>query len=102
MESVLPTADPEYAIHQKNINFISKGEGEITLKELAKSIYEKKDYRYTKGTWYKNKDNSIIKNPPQPLVDINEGAPDFSLFDPKRFNRPMGGRIFKVIPVETL
>ena len=98
---VLPSSDPEYVINHKNINFISKGEGEITLRKLAKAVYEKKDYRYVKGTWYKNKDNSIIKNPPQPLVNINDSTSDFSLFDPKRFNRPMGGKIFKVIPVET-
>lgn len=98
---VLPSADPEYVIGHKNINFIAKGEGENSLKELAKCVFEKKDFRNIKGTWYKNKDGSIIKNLPQPLVNVNEGTPDFSLFDPKRFNRPMGGRIFKVIPVET-
>ena len=98
---VLSSADPEYVIGHKNINFIAKGEGENSLKELAKCVFEKKDFRKIKGTWYKNEDDSIIKNPPQPLVNVNEGMPDFSLFDPRRFNRPMGGRIFKVIPVET-
>ncbi len=30
-----------------------------------------------------------------------KSIPDYSLFDPKRFYRPMGGRIFKTIPIET-
>ena len=37
---VLPSADPEYVIKHENINFISKGEGEIALKELAKCVFE--------------------------------------------------------------
>ena len=98
---VLPSADPEYVINHDNINFIAKGEGEITLKELAKAVFEKKDFTKIKGTWYKNKDGTINKNPPNKLTNINEGSPDYSLFDPKRFNRPMGGRIFKMIPLET-
>ncbi len=98
---VLPSADPEYVINQKGINFIAKGEGEITLKKLAKCVYEKKDYKNIKGTWFKEEDGTIIKNPPNRLVNINEGIPDFSLFDEKRFNRPMGGRIFKTVPIET-
>ncbi len=98
---VLPTADPEYVINQENINFIAKGEGEITLKELAKSVYENKDYKNLKGTWFKKKDGTILKNPPNTLTNINDGSPDFSLFDSKRFNRPMGGRIFKMVPLET-
>ena len=98
---VLPSADPEYVIKHKDINFIAKGEGEITLKELAKCVYEKKNYKNLKGTWFKNEDGTINKNPPNQLTNINEGVPDFSLFDSKRFNRPMGGRIFKMVPLET-
>ena len=61
---VLPSADPEYVIKHKDINFIAKGEGEITLKELAKCVYEKKNYKNLKGTWFKNEDGTINKNPP--------------------------------------
>ena len=39
---VLPTADPEYVINHKNINYIAVGEGEITLKELAESCLQKR------------------------------------------------------------
>jgi hypothetical protein len=51
--------------------------------------------------WVKKPDSTIIKNSNGPLVDINEVTPDFSLFDKSRFNRPMGGRIFRTIPLET-
>ena len=35
----------------------------------------------------------IIKNPLQPLCDIYEIIPDYRLYEPVRFNRPIGGKI---------
>ena len=54
-----------------------------------------------KGIYFKEKDGLINKTASQPLIDLNDYEPDFSLFDEKRFYRPMGGRIFKTIPIET-
>ena len=48
----------------------------------------------------KNK-TRYTKNPPQPLVDISDLTPDYSLFDDVRFVRPYGGKIYKTFPVET-
>lgn len=98
---VLPTADPEYVLNKKQINFIAVGEGEVTLAEVADAVEKKKDLKNIKGTWYKDSGGEIYKNPKNRLVDINISLPDYSLFDPRRFYRPMGGRIFKTIPVET-
>lgn len=98
---VLPTADPEYVLNTKQINFIALGEGEITLAEVAEAVRKKEDLKTLKGTWYKDDNGKIIKNPRNKLVDINVSLPDYSLFDPRRFFRPMGGKIFKTIPVET-
>ena len=97
---MLPTSDPEYVLSHDNINFIAKGEGEKSLLQVADAIYNKEDYKHIKGTWFKTEEG-IIKNDPQSLCNINDHTPDFSLFDPRRFNRPMGGRIFKIIPIET-
>jgi radical SAM superfamily enzyme YgiQ (UPF0313 family) len=36
-----------------------------------------------------------------PIVDIELQNPDYSLFDERRFYRPMGGHIFKTMPIET-
>lgn len=98
---VLPTADPRYVLSHKEINLISKGEGEKTILEVAEAVRLKKSLKNIKGTFYKDESGEIHQAPPQPLVDINEIQPDYSLFDDKRFYRPMGGRIFKTIPVET-
>ena len=98
---VLPTADPEYTINKSQINFIAIGEGEVTLKEVAEAVRLKKDLKNLLGTWYKDKDGRLHKNSRNKLIDINKSLPDYSLFDPRRFYRPMGGKIFKTVPVET-
>lgn len=98
---VLPTADPEYVLKNKEINFIAIGEGEITLLDVSEAVRQGHDLKTLKGTWFKDEDGKIFKNPRNKLVDINKSLPDYSLFDPRRFYRPMGGKIFKTIPVET-
>ena len=98
---VLPTADPEYLISKEQINFIALGEGEITLSDVAEAVKNKKSLNNIKGTWFKDVSGKIHKNPKNQLVDINNSVPDYSLFDEKRFYRPMGGKIFKTIPIET-
>ena len=98
---VLPTADPEYMISKDQINFIALGEGEVTLIDVAEAVKKNKDLKNIKGTWYKDGNGKIYKNPKNQLVDINKSVPDYSLFDQRRFYRPMGGKIFKTIPIET-
>ena len=39
---VLPTADPEYVLNTKQINFIAVGEGEITLAEVCEAVRKKR------------------------------------------------------------
>ena len=68
---------------------------------MSEAVRCGKDYRRINGIWFKEHDQ-VIKNPRGPLVAINKGQePDFSLFDESRFNRPMGGRIFRTIPIES-
>ena len=98
---VLPSADPDYVISHDEINLISVGEGEKTIVEVAEAVRLKKTFKGIKGIYFKDEGGNIHKSPPQPLVDINDYETDFSLFDEKRFFRPMGGRIFKTIPIET-
>ena len=98
---ILPSADPNYVLSKKEINFVSQGEGEKTLVEAAEAVRLKKSLIGVKGTYFKDKNGKIHKAEPQPLVDINDYEQDFSLFEQKRFFRPIGGRIFKTMPIET-
>ncbi len=97
---VFVSAAPEKCMKYDCIECIGIGEGEITITEYLSSVRNNTDLKDVNGIWYK-KDGEIIKNPPAKPVDINNYPPDFSLFDEKRFYRPMGGKIFKSVPVET-
>ena len=98
---VFPINAPEVCLSSPNINVICRYEGELVLRDVIKSMKEGKDWKKTKGLWYKDNDGKIVKNPRQPLCDINDVIPDFSLYKPERFNRPIGGKIRTTIQFET-
>lgn len=97
---VFPTAAPQVCIENDLINVIGIGEGESILPAFAEAVRLERDLDSIPGTWVKSQ-GAIQKNPRPPLVDIETYIPDFSLFDSARFNRPMGGKIFRTIPVES-
>ncbi len=83
------------------VNLIALGEGEKTITEVCERIRLGRSLHGVAGTWSKTENGETLKNPKWPLVDIDQILPDFSLFDESRFMRPMGGRVFKMIPVES-
>jgi len=97
---VFPTAAPEICINNPLIDIVGIGEGEQIIVDVAESIRLGSSLENIPGIWFKS-GNKIVKNPRGPLPDIEKSPPDFSLFDDSRFNRPMGGNIFRTIPVET-
>lgn len=99
---VLVTAAPDLVISYPEIKMIALGEGEETILEVAERIRRGISCEDVPNVWVKDKTGRIIKNKIRPLVDINFSIPDFSLFDKSRFYRPMGGRIFKTFPLETI
>lgn len=98
---VFPTAAPLVAIAHPLVNTIGLGEGEEIIREMSEALRMGTDPTVVPGTWHKTTEGHIIKNPRGPLLDLDKYTPDFSLFDESRFYRPMGGRIFKTVPVET-
>ena len=101
MGGVFPTVAPEKCLSYKNIHYVGIGEGENIVIDFIDSIYEGRDVESIRGIVYKNIDGEIKRTPPTGLVNIENVAPDFSLFAEERFYRPMGGRIFKSMPIET-
>lgn len=98
---VFITASPETAISYPQVKMIGVGEGEDTIAEVAERVRRGDSCENVSNVWFKRADGSVIRNPMRRLVDLNKPLPDFSLFDEARFYRPMGGRIFKTIPLET-
>ena len=100
---VFPTFAPELVLNYKEVDMLCVGEGENAIIDLANSISNKEDYSNVTNLWIRQKDGTIIKNSISRPVDINKLPPltDVGLFGEDRFYRPMGGKIRRLLPVET-
>jgi len=99
---VFPTFAPEIAIQNSLVDMVCVGEGENALLDLCYRIGNKKRYDDVTNLWVKV-DGSLIKNDITSPVDINDTPIiDVSLFEEKRLYRPMAGKWYKMLPIETI
>ena len=98
---IYPTFDPETVISNKYINFICMGEGEYAILKFCKALANDESVDNINNFWIKKKDGEIIKNGLGPLVNVNElPYPDYTIFEPVRFYRPMQGKVLRILPIE--
>lgn len=98
---VFPSAAPNIAIANQNIDMICIGEGEGPIADLLDALSNSQEYVNIQNLWVK-KDERILKNPIRSVVDINAvPIPDYSVFDDRRFYRPMAGKVYRAVPLET-
>ncbi len=98
---VFPTLAPEIVIGESSVDMICLGEGETALPELCDRIVNRKSYVDIEGLWVKS-NSKINKNVISALHDVNElPCQDFSEFDERLFYKPMQGRMYKMVNVET-
>lgn len=98
---VFSTMAPEMVIQDPHVQCVGTGEGEGVIAEFCEAVRHGAAPTTIAGTWAKDEEGAAVHNPPRPLVDVNRVVPDFSLFDERRFLRPLGARIWKAIPLET-
>lgn len=91
---------PESVLSHDEVDYVCWGEGEEALPELCQHLKEGLPADKIKNIWSK-KDGKIISNGMRKLVNLNEiPYNDFSLFEEKRFFRPMQGKVHRMLPVE--
>lgn len=92
---------PDEVISESCVDMVCTGEGENALAELCEKMRRGEDYSGVPGIWVKQK-GRIIKNPMAKLADLDK-LPflDFSIYEAPRFYRPMQGKVYKMLPVET-
>lgn len=96
---VYPTFSPEIVIRDESVDAICIGEGENALVELCKRMIANDDITNINNIWVKA-NGKIYKNSLGSFADLDEiPFEDFSIFENKRFYRPMQGKIFRMIPV---
>ncbi|MGE5418075.1 MAG: B12-binding domain-containing radical SAM protein [Acidobacteriota bacterium] len=102
MGGVFPTFAPEICISYDEIDMVCIGEGEVALSELAMRMEQRQSYDDVENLWVKKPNGKITKNPIGRPTDVNSNELiDFSLFDESRLYRPMQGRTWRMLPVET-
>ena len=100
---VFPTFAPDLTMSYPNVDMVCVGEGENAIIDLANSIANQEKRFDITNLWFRMEDNTIHKNSISRPVDINEvpEITDIELFGEERFYRPMGGKIRRLLPVET-
>ncbi len=98
---VFTTFAPKIVLSNKSVTMACLGEGEETLVEVCRRMANGDDYSDVENLWVK-KDGKIITNKLRKPIDLNKlPIPDYSLFEPQRFFRPMAGKVYLTIPMET-
>lgn len=99
---VFATFAPERVFRDPEVDILCLGEGDDALPDLCEKLQRGEDFTRVPNLWVKKPDGSVIKNPPGKAVDINRLPPiDFSIFEDDRFYRPMRGKVYRMLPVET-
>lgn len=98
---VFTTMGPEIVIEHPTVECMGHGEGEPVVTEFCEAVRRGERPLKIQGTWARDAQGKVHKNEHKPLVNINETMPDFSLFDERRFYRPLGARIWKAFSIET-
>lgn len=98
---VFATFAPNLALSYPEIDIICKGEGEDALLALCKRLEKGQNYDDISNLWVKKRDGTVKINPTH-MVDMNANPLiDMTIFEEARFYRPMGGRVWRMFPVET-
>ena len=98
---VFPTLAPDLVISQPRVDMVCVGEGERALTELCYRLERGESYLDVPNLWVRN-GAEVHKNPignPIHLDDVPHSSWD--LFEKERFYRPMQGRVFRMVPIET-
>ncbi|MBF0489181.1 MAG: B12-binding domain-containing radical SAM protein [Candidatus Omnitrophica bacterium] len=98
---VFPTFAPDLVLKCPYVDIVCRGEGEDALLELCHRLEKGLDYDEIANLSIKRPDGKIKTNPIK-LVDMDKNPLiDMSIFEEARFYRPMGGKVYKMFPVET-
>jgi radical SAM superfamily enzyme YgiQ (UPF0313 family) len=98
---VFSTLAPQVVAQNPYVDMLCVGEGEYALVNLAYRMWRGEDYVNLPNLWVK-RGGSIVKNPvgaPIALDDVP--LSDWTLFEKERSYRPMQGKIFRMVPIET-
>ncbi len=90
---VYPTFSPNIVIREDCVDMVCVGEGELALTELCKKMRAGQDITNVQNIWVK-KNGTLYKNELRHSLDMRQlPYQDWSVYEKKRFWKPMGGKI---------
>lgn len=99
---VFATFAPHLVIAKEAVDMVCIGEGEVALVDLCERMAMGRDTSDVPNLWLKDAEGRIRRNFQAPLVDLDTLPPmDFEIFEENRIYRPMAGRVYRMIPIET-
>lgn len=78
------------------VDFIVRGEGELTLLELVRTMKKKGDFKYVNGLVYRS-GKDIIVNPPRPLIGNLDSLPYPARDDGRYRRQPKRWRVASLV-----
>lgn len=100
---VFPTFAPDICLSWPLVDSVCVGEGEHALIDMCARIEAGQPWDDVTNLWVKTTDGRIKKNSIKRPVDINSTPMiDVSIFEDARLYRPMAGRVWRMLPVETI
>jgi radical SAM superfamily enzyme YgiQ (UPF0313 family) len=98
---VFATLAPNVVAKHDCVDIICVGEGEHPLVNLSYRMWRGQDHSNVSNLWVR-RDGGWIKNPIGPPISLDDVPfSDWTLFERERFCRPMQGKIFRMVPIET-
>ncbi len=95
------TFAPEFILRDNVGDFVCRGEGEIALIELCKRLCRGERATDIPNLWVRE-DGTLHRNPLGPRVDLDTlPFADYSLFEEQAIYRPMEGRLWRTIGIES-
>lgn len=83
-----PSLMPQACLCEDSVDFVIRGEGEVTVAEFAEALREGHSLEAVAGLCWKGSDGQIHINPERPFIkDLDQCAQDWSLVDPLRYVR---------------
>ena len=98
---VFPTYAPEIVINHPNVHYLCRGDGELPLKDLCEAMASGQDTTRIASIWAKAEDQ-VYRNSIGPAIAMDDlPFPDWSIFEEQSLFRPMQGRVYKTMGIET-
>jgi len=88
-----PTVEPDRSIQYADL--VCVGEGEDVILDIAQRLDDKKGLEEIPGTWFKDKQGTVHKNPKRPVADLekiavpNWEAENYAFINGPRFERSL-------------